>query len=158
MISYELSLILSILAVVALCGTLNLREIVEQQARSGNIWDWNIFQQPLACFLLVVASFAETNRHPFDFAECEPELVAGFNTEYSAMKWAIFFIGEYSAMTVMSSLNVILFRNGRTRSRPANRRLHPRTSTTRAASPKRCSSATSLSGSRESSWSGMPPS
>jgi NADH-quinone oxidoreductase subunit H len=112
MISYELSLILAILAVVALSGTLNLREIVEQQARSGSLWDWNFWQQPLACFLLVVASFAETNRHPFDFAECEPELVAGFNTEYSAMKWAIFFIGEYSAMTVMSSLNVILFWGG----------------------------------------------
>jgi NADH-quinone oxidoreductase subunit H len=112
MISYELSLILAILAVVAMAGSINLREIVELQARNGSMVDWNFWKQPLACFLLVVASFAETNRHPFDFAECEPELVAGFNTEYSAMKWAIFFIGEYSAMTVMSSLNVVLFWGG----------------------------------------------
>lgn len=112
MISYELSLILSILAVIALAGTINLREVVETQAHSGSVVDWNFWKQPLACLLLTIASFAETNRHPFDFAECEPELVAGFNTEYSAMKWAIFFIGEYSAMTVMSSLNVILFWGG----------------------------------------------
>ncbi len=110
MISYELSLILAILAVVALSGSLNLREIVEAQMRPDG--SWNFWKQPLACFLLTVAAFAETNRHPFDFAECEPELVAGFNTEYSAMKWAIFFIGEYSAMAVMSSLNVLLFWGG----------------------------------------------
>lgn len=112
MISYELSLILAILAVVALAGSINLKEIVELQARTGDPLDWFIFKQPLACFLLLVAAFAETNRHPFDFAECEPELVAGFNTEYSAMKWAIFFIGEYSAMAVMSSLLVVLFFGG----------------------------------------------
>ncbi|MBI5363623.1 MAG: NADH-quinone oxidoreductase subunit NuoH [Planctomycetes bacterium] len=112
MISYELSMILAILAVVAMAGSINLREIVESQAHGGSIADWNFWKQPLACFLLLVASFAETNRHPFDFAECEPELVAGFNTEYSAMKWAIFFIGEYSAMAVMSSLSVILFFGG----------------------------------------------
>lgn len=112
MISYELSMILAILAVVAMAGTINLRDIATLQAASGNPLDWFIFKQPLAWFLLLVASFAETNRHPFDFAECEPELVAGFNTEYSAMKWALFFIGEYSAMAVMSSLSVILFFGG----------------------------------------------
>jgi len=112
MISYELALILSILAVIALAGSVNLKEIALAQAASGNPLDWFIFKQPLACLILIVAAFAETNRHPFDFAECEPELVAGFNTEYSAMKWAIFFIGEYSAMTVMSSLAVVLFFGG----------------------------------------------
>jgi NADH-quinone oxidoreductase subunit H len=112
MISYELSMILAILAVVAMAGTINLKDIALAQASTGNPLDWFICKQPLAWFLLLVASFAETNRHPFDFAECEPELVAGFNTEYSAMKWAIFFIGEYSAMAVMSSLSVILFFGG----------------------------------------------
>jgi NADH-quinone oxidoreductase subunit H len=112
MISYELSLILAILSVVALAGTINLNQIVVAQAASGNPLDWFIVRQPLACVILVIASFAETNRHPFDFAECEPELVAGFNTEYSAMKWALFFIGEYSAMFVMSSLAVVLFFGG----------------------------------------------
>ena len=109
MISYELTLLLSILAVIALSGSLNLRHIVESQATIGR---WNVWTQPLAFFLFVVASFAETNRHPFDFAECEPELVGGFNTEYSAMKWAMFFLGEYSAMVVMASLTTTLFLGG----------------------------------------------
>lgn len=112
MISYELSLILAILAVIAHAGTINLNEIAKLQAATGNPADWFICKQPLAFVILLIASFAETNRHPFDFAECEPELVAGFNTEYSAMKWAIFFIGEYTAMTVMSSLSVVLFFGG----------------------------------------------
>jgi NADH-quinone oxidoreductase subunit H len=112
MISYELTLILAIISVVALAGSINLREIAHMQAQSGNPLDWFICRQPLACFLLLIAAFAETNRHPFDFAECEPELVAGFNTEYSAMKWAIFFIGEYSSMAVMSCLLVLLFFGG----------------------------------------------
>jgi NADH-quinone oxidoreductase subunit H len=109
MISYELSMILSILAVVAMCGSLNLREIVAAQ---NDVAHWNLWSQPLAFFLFVVASFAETNRHPFDFAECEPELVGGFHTEYSSMKFALFFIGEYSAMIVMSSLTTTLFLGG----------------------------------------------
>jgi NADH-quinone oxidoreductase subunit H len=109
MISYELTLILSILAVIALSGSLNLRSIAESQATIGQ---WNVWREPLAFFLFIVASFAETNRHPFDFAECEPELVGGFNTEYSAMKWALFFLGEYSAMVVMASLTTTLFLGG----------------------------------------------
>jgi NADH-quinone oxidoreductase subunit H len=109
MISYELTLILSILAVIALSGSLNLRKIAESQATIGA---WHVWSQPLAFFLFIVASFAETNRHPFDFAECEPELVGGFNTEYSSMKWALFFLGEYSAIVVMSSLTTTLFLGG----------------------------------------------
>jgi NADH-quinone oxidoreductase subunit H len=109
MISYELTLLLSILAVIALSGSLSLRRIAESQATIGQ---WNVWSQPIAFFLFVVASFAETNRHPFDFAECEPELVGGFNTEYSAMKWAMFFLGEYSAMIVMASLTTTLFLGG----------------------------------------------
>ncbi len=109
MISYELTLILTILAVVVLSGSLNLRTIVESQP---NLLDWHIFSQPLAFVMFVIATFAETNRHPFDFSECEPELVGGFHTEYSAMKWAMFYIGEYSAMTMMSALTVVLYLGG----------------------------------------------
>jgi NADH-quinone oxidoreductase subunit H len=109
MISYELTLILTILAVVALEGSLDLRRIVEGQAE---ISQWNVWKQPLAWVLFTVATFAETNRHPFDFAECEPELVGGFHTEYSAMRFALYFLGEYCAMTVMAALNTTLFFGG----------------------------------------------
>ena len=110
MVSYELSLILAILSVVALSGSLDLRAIVADQA--GGIQEWNLWRQPLAFGLFVVATFAETNRHPFDFAECEPELVGGFHTEYSSMKFALFFLGEYVAMIVMASLTTTLFLGG----------------------------------------------
>ncbi len=109
MISYELTLILTILAVVALEGTLNLRAISESQASIGQ---WNIWVQPLGFVLFTITMFAETNRHPFDFAECEPELVGGFHTEYSAMRFALYFLGEYCAMTVLACLNATLFLGG----------------------------------------------
>lgn len=114
MISYELSLILIVLAIVALSGTLSLQGIVEHQRGTflGFLPDWNVFKQPLAFVLFVIATFAETNRHPFDFAECEPELVGGFHTEYSSMKFALFFLGEYCAMTVMACLTTVLFLGG----------------------------------------------
>jgi len=107
MISYELSMIMIILSIIAMSGSLNLRDIVAAQEGT-----WNIFLQPLGFILFVIATFAETNRHPFDFAECEPELVGGFHTEYSSMKFALFFLGEYCAMTVMASLTVTLFLGG----------------------------------------------
>jgi NADH-quinone oxidoreductase subunit H len=110
MVSYELALILAILSVVVLAGSLDLRAIVADQ--SGSILEWNLWRQPLAFLLFVVATFAETNRHPFDFAECEPELVGGFHTEYSSMKFALFFLGEYVAMIVMASLTTTLFLGG----------------------------------------------
>jgi NADH-quinone oxidoreductase subunit H len=110
-ISYELTLLLSILCVVALSGSLDLTKIVESQQ---HVKDWNIFTPMgvIAFINFTIASFAETNRHPFDFAECEPELVGGFHTEYSAMRFALYFIGEYCAMTVMSCLNATLFFGG----------------------------------------------
>ena len=110
MISYELALILAILAVVVMTGSLALDDIVA--AQRGGIQDWNLWRQPLAFVLFVIATFAETNRHPFDFAECEPELVGGFHTEYSSMKFALFFLGEYVAMIVMASLTTTLFLGG----------------------------------------------
>ncbi|MBK8978211.1 MAG: NADH-quinone oxidoreductase subunit NuoH [Planctomycetes bacterium] len=109
MISYELTLMLSIMAVVLMAGSLDLRQIIEGQRA---FLDWNIFYQPLAFVLFTIAMFAETNRHPFDFAECEPELVGGFHTEYSSMRFALFFLGEYCAMTVMAALNTTLFWGG----------------------------------------------
>jgi NADH-quinone oxidoreductase subunit H len=110
MISYELALILAILAVVVMTGSLSLDDIVAGQR--GGVEDWNLWRQPLAFVLFVIATFAETNRHPFDFAECEPELVGGFHTEYSSMKFALFFLGEYVAMIVMASLTTTLFLGG----------------------------------------------
>jgi NADH-quinone oxidoreductase subunit H len=109
MVSYELSLILAILAIVALTGSLDLRTMIEHQKTIG---EWNIWYQPVAFLLFLVAAFAETNRHPFDFAECEPELVGGFHTEYSSMRFALFFLGEYCAMIVMSALGTTLFLGG----------------------------------------------
>jgi len=110
MVSYELSMLLAILAVVVVSGSLDLREFVN--AQSGAIWNWNAFQQPLGFLLFVVATFAETNRHPFDFAECEPELVGGFHTEYSSMRFALFFLGEYCGMIVMCCMTTTLFMGG----------------------------------------------
>lgn len=109
MISYELTLILSILSVIVLAGSLDLRAITEVQATIGA---WHLWRQPLAFLLFVIATFAETNRHPFDFAESEPELVGGFHTEYSSMRFALFFLGEYMAMTVMACLTTTLFLGG----------------------------------------------
>ena len=110
MVSYELSLILAILCVVISTGSLDLREIVNSQG--ANPFEWYWLRHLPAFVLFVVATFAETNRHPFDFAECEPELVGGFHTEYSSMKFALFFLGEYCAMTVMACLTATLFLGG----------------------------------------------
>ncbi len=107
MVSYELSLVLSLVAVLAVTGDMNLSRIVLAQDSL-----WNVFTQPLACLVFLVTMFAETNRHPFDFAECEPELVGGFHTEYSGMRFALFFLGEYIAMVVMAALMAVLFFGG----------------------------------------------
>jgi NADH-quinone oxidoreductase subunit H len=113
MISYELSMILAVLAVIAVTGDLSLRRIVEEQSGGFlNLFSWNIWTQPLAFLIFLITTFAETNRHPFDFAECEPELVGGFHTEYSSMRFALFFLGEYCAMTVIACLCTTLFLGG----------------------------------------------
>ena len=109
MISYELTLGLSALSVVVMSGTLNLVEIVEQQ---GTLPGWNIWTQPLTFILFFVAGVAETNRAPFDLPEAEQELVAGFFTEYSGMKFSMFFMGEYINMITMSALLTVLFLGG----------------------------------------------
>lgn len=116
MVSYELTLILSTLAVLTLHGTMNLQDMFYDRATHTAL-HWTIYSSPvgaIAFVLFLIAAFAETNRHPFDLAEAETELVGGFHTEYSSMKFALFFIGEYAAMVTMSCLIVILFLGGPT--------------------------------------------
>ena len=108
LISYELAMGLAIVSVLMISGNIHLGSIVEWQAENG----WIIFYQPLAFIIFLVAAFAENNRLPFDMAECESELVGGFHTEYTGMKFGMFFLGEYIAMIVMSSLLVTLFLGG----------------------------------------------
>ncbi len=107
-ISYEIAMGLAIVSVLMVAGNIRLGSIVEWQAEHG----WIIFYQPVAFMIFLVAAFAENNRLPFDMAECEAELVGGFHTEYTGMKFGMFFLGEYIAMIVMSALLVTLFLGG----------------------------------------------
>jgi NADH-quinone oxidoreductase subunit H len=109
MISYELPLGLALLCLLLSTGTLRLEEIVNQQAHSGI---WYVFMHPLPFLLVLVSSFAEANRTPFDLAEAEQELVGGFHTEYSSMKFAMFFLGEYVHLVTGSAVMVALFFGG----------------------------------------------
>jgi NADH-quinone oxidoreductase subunit H len=115
MISYELALTLSVVGVLIQAGSLDLQAIVQAQAGTyfGFIPKWHLFWfQPLGFVVFLIAAVAETNRVPFDLPEAESELVAGYHTEYSSMKFAIFFIGEYAAMVTVSSLVTTLFLGG----------------------------------------------
>ncbi|MFQ5449754.1 MAG: NADH-quinone oxidoreductase subunit NuoH [Nitrospinaceae bacterium] len=107
MISYELTLGLSALSIILMTGSLNLIDLVEYQKTLPFI-----LTQPLAFLLFFTAGVAETNRAPFDLPEAEQELVAGFHTEYTGMKFAMFFMGEYINMVTMSSLVTLLFLGG----------------------------------------------
>ena len=109
-ISYELALGLSIVGVLLLSGSLSLREIT--MAQDGGLWNWNVFYQPVAFVVYVIAAVAETNRLPFDMPEAESELVAGFFTEYSGMRFSFFFLAEYANMILVSCLASILFLGG----------------------------------------------
>jgi NADH-quinone oxidoreductase subunit H len=110
MISYELPLSLAIAAPLLLVNTLSLREIVQKQA--GSILHWNVLPQIVSFFVFVIAGFAETNRVPFDLPEAENELVAGFHTEYSSMKFAAFFMAEYANMVTITCITAVLFLGG----------------------------------------------
>lgn len=107
-ISYEIPMGMSVLGVMLITGSLNLERMIDYQCYHG----WNVFQQPLAALLFAVSIFAETNRLPFDLPEAEQELVGGYHTEYSGMKFAMFFLGEYTHMVTTSFLIVILFFGG----------------------------------------------
>ena len=113
-LSYELSLTLSVVGVLMIANTLSLAELVRSQ---GGYWfgfvpRWNILLQPVAFVVYLLSGIAETNRLPFDLAESEQELVAGWHTEYSGMKFAMFFLAEYANMVTVSALATIMFLGG----------------------------------------------
>lgn len=114
LISYELSMGLSVIGVIMVAGTLRLDQVVLHQTRYlwGWLPAWNIILQPIGFITFFVASFAETNRLPFDLPEAEPELVGGYHTEYSGMKFGLFFLSEYANMITSSALITTLFLGG----------------------------------------------
>ena len=115
MISYELALALSVLAALIPAGSLNLTRVVEHQVGHtllGAIPAWGVFVQPLGFLVFLVAAFAETNRLPFDLPEAESELVAGYHTEYGGLRMALFYMGEYQSMAILSALASTLYFGG----------------------------------------------
>jgi NADH-quinone oxidoreductase subunit H len=119
MISYEIAMGMSVIPLFMLVGDLNLSKVIEYQTQHG----WLILYAPFSFIIFLISAFAETNRLPFDLPESETELVAGYNTEYSSMKFAMFFMGEYANMIAASSMMVTLFFGGWTLpgvSTPAN--------------------------------------
>lgn len=108
MISYEIAMGMSVIPVFMIIGELNLSQVIAYQAQHG----WLILYAPISFVIFLVSAFAETNRLPFDLPESETELVAGYNTEYSSMKFALFFMGEYANMIAGSAMMVVLFFGG----------------------------------------------
>jgi NADH-quinone oxidoreductase subunit H len=113
MVSYELALGLSVVGVVVRAGSLRLRDIVDVQAAHG-ILSWNVFGgfQIIAFFIYLISAYAETNRAPFDLVEAESELTGGYHTEYSSMKFAMFFMAEYANMITVGCVATLLFFGG----------------------------------------------
>ena len=110
LISYELAMGLAVVSIILLSGSLKLNDIVADQ--QGYLFSWNVFKQPLAFIIFLIAVYAETNRLPFDLSEAEQELVGGYHTEYSSMKFAMFFMAEYANMITAAALTVTLFFGG----------------------------------------------
>jgi NADH-quinone oxidoreductase subunit H len=110
LLSFEVVTALSILAPVMAIGSLSLIDMNNFQ--SGGVFDWLVWKQPVAFILFVIAGFAETNRTPFDLLEQESEIISGYITEYSGMRWALFFLGEYSNMILISFLVSVIFLGG----------------------------------------------
>jgi NADH-quinone oxidoreductase subunit H len=108
MVSYEVAMGLSIIALLMMTGTLSLREISAQQPGMH----WNVFYQPLSFLIFLICAFAETNRTPFDLAECESELIGGYHTEYSSMKMGFYLFAEYANMFISSTILAVLFFGG----------------------------------------------
>ena len=110
LISYELAMGLAVVSIILLSGSLKLNDIVADQ--QGYLFSWNVFKQPLAFIIFLIAVYAETNRLPFDLSEAEQELVGGYHTEYSSMKFSMFFMAEYANMITAAALTVTLFFGG----------------------------------------------
>ena len=110
LISYELAMGLAAVSVIMMAGSLELNDIVA--AQQGKLFSWNICRQPLAFLIFLIAVYAETNRLPFDMTEAEQELVGGYHTEYSSMKFSMFFMAEYANMITAAALTVTLFFGG----------------------------------------------
>ena len=108
MVSYEVAMGLSMIALLMMTGTLSLKEISVQQAGMN----WNVFYQPLSFLIFLICAFAETNRTPFDLAECESELIGGYHTEYSSMKMGFYLFAEYANMFISSAILSVLFFGG----------------------------------------------
>ncbi|MCV9928025.1 NADH-quinone oxidoreductase subunit NuoH [Flavobacterium sp. LS1R49] len=108
MVSYEIAMGLSMIALLMMTGSLSLREISLQQAGMN----WNVFYQPLSFLIFLICAFAETNRTPFDLAECETELVGGYHTEYSSMKMGFYLFAEYANMFISATIISVLFFGG----------------------------------------------
>lgn len=108
MVSYEIAMGLSIIALLMMTGTLSLKEISVQQAGMN----WNVFYQPLSFLIFLICAFAETNRTPFDLAECESELIGGYHTEYSSMKMGFYLFAEYANMFISATIISVLFFGG----------------------------------------------
>jgi NADH-quinone oxidoreductase subunit H len=108
MVSYEIAMGLSVIALLMMTGTLSLKEIVVGQPE----WHWNVFYQPVSFLIFLICAFAETNRTPFDLAECESELIGGYHTEYSSMKMGFYLFAEYANMFISSALLAVLFFGG----------------------------------------------
>jgi len=101
---------LAVISIILLAGSLKLNDIVADQ--QGYFFSWNVVKQPVAFLIFLVATYAETNRLPFDLSEAEQELVGGYHTEYSSMKFAMFFMAEYANMITAAALTVTLFFGG----------------------------------------------
>ncbi len=142
MISYEVAIGMSLIPVLLLSGNVSLRDIVNQQA---SMHLWNVLTLAVSFFLFLVAAFAETNRLPFDLPEAESELITGYHTEYSAMKFSLFFIAEYANMMTASALIATLFFGG------LGHPVHACATTPRRCRSSRCCSPVSSSRSRRGS-------
>jgi len=108
MISYEIAMGMSIIALILTTGSLSLNDIVQQQ----HGMNWNIFYQPLGFLIFIICAFAETNRAPFDLPECETELIGGYHTEYSSMKLGFYLFAEYINMFISSAVIATLYFGG----------------------------------------------
>ncbi|HUQ44826.1 MAG TPA: complex I subunit 1 family protein [Candidatus Limnocylindria bacterium] len=111
-VSYEIPLTLSVVGLIILAGTMSLNTIVQQQGVSGWFTDWYVIRQPLGFLIFFIAATAEANRTPFDLTEADSEIVAGFATEYSGMRFGFFFFAEYIGVFVISALTTVLFLGG----------------------------------------------